>query len=108
VDDNNSQDISQLDTIFCSVQRLKRRIQRNVRHVNNNENQNDSGLNETNRMLLDEILKLFPDLVEILMLDNIVLNRKKGVTKGVIIVDSGLMIDLVREIVRHDLYQYVE
>ena len=44
VDDNNSQDISQLDVIFCSVQDLKRRIRRNVRHVNNNDNQNDSGL----------------------------------------------------------------
>ena len=56
----------------------------------------------------DEILKLFPDLGENLMLDNIVLNRKKRVIKEVIIVDSGLMIDLVHEIVCHDLYQYVE
>ena len=63
--------------IFCSQQNLKGRIRENVWLDNSNDNQNDSGLNETNRMLLDEILKLFPDLGEILMLDNIVLNRKK-------------------------------
>ena len=77
VDDYNSQDTSPMDIIFCSPQNLKGRIREYVRLDNSNDNQNDSGLNETNRMLLDEILKLFPDLGEILMLDNIVLNRKK-------------------------------
>ena len=76
----------------------------NVRQVNSNDNQDVSGLDETNGMVLDEILELFHDLGEILLFNNIVLDGKKGVS----IVDPGLMIDLVREIVRHDLCQYLE